>query len=296
MANPYANEEGVFRNKPGFSNEKDLQAFEYRATDTREAELSDGRVKLQIEGFGLERLQAIHGHLLQDVYEWAGQVRATQSSKRANDGMVSVFERPENIRSAWKELANEANDFAQAKNLDLPAKQQRLANIYIEANRIHAFPEGNGRSLRVFINELAKEQGIAMDYTRTTAPAWNLASAQSAKRGLMFEGELYPKPSNLEPIKKIFEEIARPARALDFERHAEVIATAKHPELSAAYQGLRAVEDMLQQTPSANTLQIEKYVYQVTTELSKRLDQNKLLEQTQEKGRAATKPPPDRAR
>ena len=44
-------------------------------------ELEAGSASLNVQGHGLERLQAIHGHLFQDVYGWAGQVRTLPSSK-----------------------------------------------------------------------------------------------------------------------------------------------------------------------------------------------------------------------
>jgi cell filamentation protein len=296
MPNPYTNESGVFRNKAGISNESDLRTFEYKSTRIREAELTEGRIVLPVQDYGLDRLKAIHGYLLQDVYEWAGKERTVQSSKRAADGLTSVFEHPDKIHESWQALAKEAQEFAQAKGLGHSEKQQRLASIYIEANRIHAFPEGNGRSLRIYMAELAKEQGIAMDYTRTNEREWNLASASSAMRGRVFEGHFYPVANDPEPIRTIFEQIARPSLAYDYERKPESAAAGAHPQLSPVYEGLRLIESKAAQTPHATPEQTNKYMHQVSTQLVQRLDQNKSAERIAEQNKTTAKPPQDLGR
>ena len=70
-------------------------------------------------GYGLDRLQAIHGHLFQDVYAWAGQVRTVPSSKRADNGMTSVFESPDAIASSWAKLAEKTSAFVVTKDLTI---------------------------------------------------------------------------------------------------------------------------------------------------------------------------------
>ena len=83
-----------------------------------------------------------------------------------------------------------------------------------------------------------------LDFTRTNARDWNLASAVSGTHGRLFEHQqMIPQPSNSERIRKIFCAIVRPARAVAFERLPEVEDCAKFPGLRGAYAGLRAIED-----------------------------------------------------
>ena len=98
-------------------------------------------------GYGLDRLQAIHKHLFQDVYAWSGQIRTVPSSKRADNGMTSVFESPHAIASSWAPLTEKTSAFASAKHLTIDQQREQLVSVYLVVNRIHAFPEGNGRSL-----------------------------------------------------------------------------------------------------------------------------------------------------
>ena len=82
MSNPYTDEAGVFKNKLGITDEASLKAAEYALTTTRADEIMSGRAGFTVSGYGLERQQAIHRHLFQDVYEW-GMARTVPSSKRA---------------------------------------------------------------------------------------------------------------------------------------------------------------------------------------------------------------------
>ena len=67
------------------------------------------------------------------------------------------------------------------------------------------------------MKELAREQGVDLDYTKVDSREWNLASAVSGTHGHLFErAYLIPSPPNPEPIKKIFAEIASPTREQDY--------------------------------------------------------------------------------
>ena len=80
MSNPYTDESGVFKNKLGITNDAELKATEYALTTNRTEELRTGYAVLSTSGYGLDRLQAIHKHIFQDVYEWAGKARTVPSA------------------------------------------------------------------------------------------------------------------------------------------------------------------------------------------------------------------------
>ena len=149
-----------------------------------------------VAAYDLARLTAIHQHLFQDVYEWAGMLRTVPSSKRSNLGMISWFAEPDAITSLWHDLGQKCNVFASGENLNFAQKVDALAEIFIAANHIHPYPEGNGRSLQVFLKQLANEQDVDLDYTQVQAHEWNLASAISGKHGRLFEHSIpiYSEP------------------------------------------------------------------------------------------------------
>ena len=62
----------VLRNKWDITNGDDLTALELSATRFRIDQLRGRPVKGK---YDLKHLQAIHRHIFQDVYEWAGELR-----------------------------------------------------------------------------------------------------------------------------------------------------------------------------------------------------------------------------
>jgi cell filamentation protein len=211
MANAYTDETGVFKNKLGISDPSLLEKMEYELVAQRAIELDSGEIELDVEGFGLARQQAIHKHLFQDIYEWAGQVRTVPSSKRMANRLQSRFAAPETIGPKWATLERKTSAFTANPSLSFEQKQSMLADIFIEANHIHAFPEGNGRSLQIFMKQLAQEQGVALDYTKVMPDDWNMACAVSGEHGRLFEHTHFiASESDVGPIKRIFASIAKP--------------------------------------------------------------------------------------
>jgi cell filamentation protein len=209
VTNSYTDAHGVYRNKLGITDAAELRRIEYDFTAHRSGEILEQNILGRPARHDLKRLQAIHRHLFQDVYEWAGKLRTVPSSKRLDSHTVSVFADPDTFAQKWQELENKNAAFVSAKSLTARQKVDALVEIFIEANHVHPFPEGNGRSLQVFMRQLAGEQGVQLDYTRTAAGEWNRASALSGTHGALFEGQyLIADPPRQEPIRKIFADMA----------------------------------------------------------------------------------------
>ena len=213
----------VLRNKLGIRDQGALAKVEYEVSKARLGELREKPIKGQ---FDLAHLKAIHAHVFHDVYAWAGEVRTVDISKdRAH------FARAPYIESEGKRLCAELAREGHLKGLDKPQFVERLAHHYGELNALHPFREGNGRSTREFLGQLAREAGYELDQTRidNSKGRWNQAAMQSLH-------------GDLEPIKQIFAESIRPSRAVDFEKLPETEALKKHPELAPAYGYMRALD------------------------------------------------------
>jgi cell filamentation protein len=216
MADRYTGANGVLVNRWGITDARKLAELEYRVTTMRAREILSGKVDLGVTGYGLERLKAIHGHLFQDAYEWSGKTRTTSLRKSTRDGTVSIFAEPVAIEPYWKLLEKDANAFAGSKGLSVDQKQNALSYFCIEANKIHSFPEGNGRSLQVFMRQLAREQQMDVDFSKVDPREWNRASAVSGFHMRQFEGRATaPEKPDPEPMKKIFREIAQPVKNIE---------------------------------------------------------------------------------
>ena len=107
----------------------------------------------QIE-FGLSFLSAIHKYVFEPLYDWAGQVRRVNISK----GQM-LFAPVEFLDSVLEDFSR----FLTTELSRLPKNKletsRKLAAIHNEFNVIHPFREGNGRTIRLFLDLLAASYG-----------------------------------------------------------------------------------------------------------------------------------------
>ncbi|MGY8573474.1 Fic family protein [Paracidovorax citrulli] len=243
----------VLRNLPGIRDEGVLRDFEYEQTALRIAELRERPIP---GAFDLAHLKAIHGHIFQDVYSWAGQLRTVSISKNGDP-----FAQPAFIESAARPIGKGIAAESNLQGLEKPQFVDRLAHYYGEFNALHPFREGNGRATRELIGQLAREAGYELDQTRIDngKEQWN-AAARASFRG------------DQGPIVSIFTEAVRPARAIAFEKLPEAEACAKHRELGPLFYGLRAIEDLARATLAGDPARVATYMQHVRGEVLKRLD------------------------
>jgi cell filamentation protein len=131
--------------------------------DTYEAEMTAQRFREPFPHgrFSYHHYRAIHRHLFQDVYAWAGKIRTVRISKGD-----SAFCYPEYIDREMKKL------FAGLKNrkcllgLDAQTFANEAAQLLAELNAIHPFREGNGRTQLSFLVLLADHAGHPLNNKR----------------------------------------------------------------------------------------------------------------------------------
>lgn len=170
----------VLRNKADLRDADALDAFEADATAVRMLELVDAPVA---GNFDLLHLCAIHRHLFQDVYDWAGEVRTVDigrdGSRFANFALIDSY--------LGKQLEG-----LRAENLLRGATPEhfiaRLAHYLGEINAAHPFREGNGRVQRAFAAQLAEQAGYFLDFESVDQPrmyAAMIASFRGDQRPLV---------------------------------------------------------------------------------------------------------------
>jgi cell filamentation protein len=146
----------VLRNKAGIQDQTALDAFEADATAVRMLEL----LEQPLEGrFDFAHLCAIHRHLFQDVYEWAGEIRTVDisrdTSRFANMALIERY-----LGGVLGRLPAEN----WLRGLQPESFVARLAHYMGEINATHPFREGNGRTQRVFCALLAEQAGYFIDF------------------------------------------------------------------------------------------------------------------------------------
>jgi len=114
--------------------------------------------------FDQAHLQAIHRRIFEKVYPWAGELRRVNISRPASYPFTLIPFLQKNLDEIFAKLASEGH----LQSLAAAAFADRAA-VYLGAlNTLHPFREGNGRTQREFIRELALEAGHILDWSRVT--------------------------------------------------------------------------------------------------------------------------------
>jgi cell filamentation protein, protein adenylyltransferase len=158
----------VLRNIPGIRSAKTLARFEAIATAARAEEpFPAGRLSVT-------HYRAIHRHLFQDVYAWAGRFRTVRISKGG-----SAFCYPEYIAREMATLFSSLSKRGFFGGLANDAFAREAARFLATLNAIHPFREGNGRAQTAFLVLLADHGGHPLDLARLHPKAFMAAIVES---------------------------------------------------------------------------------------------------------------------
>lgn len=181
------------KNKLGIRNKDELEHVEKKLTTLKAFSLPE---KTEGLGFGLDRLKAIHKHLFEDLYEWAGEERDFAAKKYSNTQTFTDPARFEEVFSDVESDLMESGWFNDDYTVTQEEFASKISDIYTKVNAAHPFPEGNGRATREYLKAIGAEVGFNIDFSMTNSSKWYEASKKS------FEG-------NQGPLKIIFKEISR---------------------------------------------------------------------------------------
>jgi cell filamentation protein len=164
----YPPDYSVLRNRFNIRDQADLDAVEREFVAQRWREPAPGGQ------FDLAHLKALHRHLFQDVYEWAGELRTVEISK---EGHQFQFRRYIETGMADVHRRLVASDFL--KGLDPADFAREAGTIMGDVNYVHPFREGNGRTQLLYLKLLAAQAGHPLDLTRIGRDAWMAASREA---------------------------------------------------------------------------------------------------------------------
>ncbi|MGV3549964.1 Fic/DOC family protein [Rhizobium sp.] len=124
--------------------------------------------------FDLQHLKAIHRHLFQDIYDWAGKIRTVEISKGE-----SQFQFRQYIETGMADVHGRLvkSDFLRRR--DRSAFASEAARIIGDVNYVHPFREGNGRTQLQYLKQLAAQAGHPLDLTKIDASGWLQASKEA---------------------------------------------------------------------------------------------------------------------
>jgi len=161
----------VLINIPDIREADRLERYEAVVTTARLAEL----IMRPVSGaFDAEHLKTIHRHVFRDVYPFAGEFRRENIAK-GGFAFAPVRFLEQSLAETLAALAREKR----LVGLSADAFAERAAHYLAELNVLHPFREGNGRTLREFVRQLAQNAGFGLDWSRERPEAVLEASIRS---------------------------------------------------------------------------------------------------------------------
>lgn len=147
---------GVLKNKMNIEDPERLANVESLALEKTYEHYTNLIKQEEIE-INLSLLFDIHEYFLSDLYDWAGEIREVNLSKGD-----TLFIPLENIKQELDKLKSDFNQYV--PNLEDSDEEvaEKLATLHCELNVIHPFRDGNGRTIRLFINLLAFSVGYSL--------------------------------------------------------------------------------------------------------------------------------------
>lgn len=154
----------VLENKLGLTSSADLAREEERISKKKAVELFETGLLDTLPTGKFVTLQAIHKYLFEDIYDFAGEIRTVNMAKS-------------NFRFAplmYLQAALENIDKMPQSNFD------EIVEKYVEMNIAHPFREGNGRSTRIWLDHILKNEiGKVVDWSKVDKEDYLLAMERS---------------------------------------------------------------------------------------------------------------------
>ena len=157
----------TIENKLGIDDTLKLANEEERLTKKRALELYDKKILDSFEIGTFAGLKDIHGYLFQDVYPFAGKLRTANIAKG-------------HFRFAPVLYLEDA-----LRNIDKMPQDtfEHIIEKYVEMNVAHPFREGNGRSTRIWLDCILKnELGKVVDWSKIDKEDYLFAMERSPVR------------------------------------------------------------------------------------------------------------------
>lgn len=154
----------ALENKLGIKSSAELAREEERISKKKAVELFENGMLEKLEAGKFQTLCEIHKYLFDDIYDFAGKIRTVNLSKG-------------NFRFAPLMYLETA-----IKNVDkIPQNTfDEIVEKYVEMNIVHPFREGNGRSMRIWLDMMLKKQiGQVVDWSKIEKEDYLMAMERS---------------------------------------------------------------------------------------------------------------------
>lgn len=159
----------VLQNKLGITESAELARQEEKISKKKALELFENGILNSLEAGSFETLSKIHKYLFDEIYYFAGEVRNVNIAKG-------------NFRFAPVMYLQQA-----LMHIDqMPQSTfEQIIEKYVEMNIAHPFREGNGRSMRIWLDLiLKKEINQVVDWSKVDKEDYLLAMERSPVKNI----------------------------------------------------------------------------------------------------------------
>lgn len=154
----------MLENKLGLTSSAELARMEEQLSKKKAVLLFEKGILDSLPAGKFFTLQAIHRYLFEDIYDFAGEIRKVNMAKG-------------NFRFAPLMYLG-----ASLENIDkMPQSDfDEIIEKYVEMNIAHPFREGNGRSARIWLDHMLKQEiGKVIDWSKVDKEDYLLAMERS---------------------------------------------------------------------------------------------------------------------
>lgn len=154
----------MIENKLGLTSSAELAREEERISKKKAIDLFEKDILKNLPAGMFSTLQTIHKYLFEDIYEFAGEIRNVNIAKGNFRFAPLMYLKP----------ALESIDKMPQSNFD------EIVEKYVEMNIAHPFREGNGRSTRIWLDHILKNEiGKVIDWSKVDKEDYLLAMERS---------------------------------------------------------------------------------------------------------------------
>lgn len=161
----------VLINKFDIRDEKQLEIIEQGITS---AMIAKALIELPFENVDFEFYKSLHRYVFEDIYEWAGQTRNVNMSKKGTN-----FCSCDNIEETGKKIFDKLKQSNYLKDFDGTDFIDEFTDLYCILNYLHPYREGNGRIQRLFLSMLLKNMGKNIDFSIIDKDLFMIATIKS---------------------------------------------------------------------------------------------------------------------
>lgn len=154
----------ALKNQLGITDSTELARMEEKISKKRAMELFESGYLKDYKVGTFQMLAAIHKYLFEQIYDFAGKIRDVNIAK-GNFRFASVMYLQAAIENVEKMPQSTFDEIIQK---------------YVEMNIVHPFREGNGRSTRIWLDFILKEElNVVIDWSLVEKDDYLLAMERS---------------------------------------------------------------------------------------------------------------------